>query len=387
MEINLIANTMVEPGMSGGNKIFIEIAKTWMNPQNKINIYTSDVGRDICEKNGLESAVFFTWTASRYSRLGIIGLYIMGIIRGILFTLKKKKATTTTVVWSTSDFWPDSIQGFLMSRGNAIWVASFPLVLPSPFSKEFRYRGLSVIKGVLAYITQFFSYRAIKWWADVVIIYGPYDVERFVTRTRSGDDIIVIGGGVDISLLRMIPTKTKEYLGVFLGRIHPQKGIIELIDIWKEVCELDRNARLAIIGTGDMEEEVRKKIAEYHLEGNVDMLGFIDGEDKVQIYKDSKVFLYPATLDHWSIAPVEAMMCGLPVITFDLPCLKSYPGIKGMKKVEAFNLSEFSRSIVTLSEDESEYRRLQSDAIEWANGWDWNIRAEKVMDRIKEAVK
>lgn len=386
MDIDIIANSMVEPGMSGGNKIFIELAKRWNNQSNKIRIYTSDVGKEICEKNGLGNVNFYTWSSKEYKKYGIIGLYISGIIKGILLPLEyetNKKA----VVWSTSDFLPDSIPGFLMSRKNSIWIAAFQLVIPSPFSKDFPYKGTGVFRGILAYTSQVFAYWIIKKWADIVIVFGEYDIKKFITQKREKDKVIAIGGGVDINLPDLVPLAVKRYDAVFLGRLHPQKGIMELIDIWKYICNVNNNARLAIIGNGEMGSYIREKIAQYNLTNNIDMLGFMDGIDKVKVFKESKVFLYPAILDHWSIAPVEGMICGLPVITFDLPCLKSYPAIRGIIRVPMFDLNAYAESIINLINDGALYKKVQSDAVEWAKSWDWNSRAEEVLNKIEEVHK
>ena len=54
--------------------------------------------------------------------------------------------------------------------------------------------------------------------------------------------------------------KSKKYDAVFIGRFHPQKGVLELIDIWKRVVNKKPQAKLAMIGDGPLMKKVQLKI-------------------------------------------------------------------------------------------------------------------------------
>ncbi len=87
------------------------------------------------------------------------------------------------------------------------------------------------------------------------------DVEKFITKRRNRDKIVVIYGGVDIGHSEEylasgngIPIEKRKYDACFVGRFHPQKGVLELIDIWKMVCKDNSYAKLAMIGIGPLEK-------------------------------------------------------------------------------------------------------------------------------------
>lgn len=63
--ISIIANTIIEPDMSGGNRIFIECAKRWLDEGIAIDVLTSDVGEKLCRDNGLNKAKYVTWSSYR----------------------------------------------------------------------------------------------------------------------------------------------------------------------------------------------------------------------------------------------------------------------------------------------------------------------------------
>jgi len=378
--ISIIANTIIEPGMSGGNRIFIECAKRWLEKGITIDVFTSDVGEKLCRDSGLNRANYITWASSKFKKLSAIVLYLIGTVKGCLIVMKKSPQMNRTIVYSSSDFWPDSIPAFIakLRNKNLKWIAAFYLFAPNPLSKESPYRGRKFLKGLLYWLSQIPTYWLMKKYADMVFVTNEPDREKFIDEKLTPNRVIAVRGGVDTETPDLVPEpKKKKYDAVFIGRFHPQKGVLELIDIWKYVCDVKKDAKLAMIGIGDLEERMKEKIEGYKLESRIDLLGFKDGLAKIKIFKESKVALYPATLDHWSMAPVEAMSCGLPLVTFDIPTLR-FLHPKGMIRTPCYDLKYFAEGIIKLMDDEKLYRKTREGAIAWAKEWDWDKRAEEI---------
>jgi glycosyltransferase involved in cell wall biosynthesis len=175
----------------------------------------------------------------------------------------------------------------------------------------------------------------------------------------------------------------KKYEAVFIGRLHPQKGVLELIEIWKLVCRRSPSARLAIIGNGELEDEVRALINRNGLSRNITMLGFMDGHEKIRVFKESRIVLHPATYDSGGMASAEAMACGLPGICFDLPALMTYYA-RGMIKIPRNDLQRFAEEITILLNDPGRYAMLSKEAVEQSKSWDWDLNASKVLEEIRE---
>jgi len=384
--ISIIANTIIEPGMSGGNRIFIECAKRWLDKGIAIDVFTSDVGEKLCRDNGLNRANYVTWTSSKFRRLGTVILYLIGTVKGCLIVMKKLRQIDKMIIYSSSDFWPDSIPAFIAKLRNKDlkWIAAFYLFAQNPFGKESPYRGRKFLKGLLYWLSQIPTYWLIKKYADMVFVTNEPDRVKFVNSRLTLDKVVAVRGGVDTKTPSLVPEpKRKKYDAVFIGRFHPQKGVLELIDIWRYVCDKKPNAKLAVIGKGDLEKRMKEKIREHRLENNIDLLGFKDGIEKIRIFKESRMALYPATLDHWSMAPVEAMICGLPLVTFDISTLK-FLHPRGMIRVPCYDLKSFAEAIGKLLNDKKLYQKTQRDSIVWAKEWDWDKRAEEILNKIKK---
>jgi glycosyltransferase involved in cell wall biosynthesis len=78
--------------------------------------------------------------------------------------------------------------------------------------------------------------------------------------------------------------------------------------------------RAVIVGDGPEKDALHRLVRERHLEKNVTFTGFLDDPDEVTaLMKASKVFVFPSIREGFGMAALEAMACGLPVVTVDHP--------------------------------------------------------------------
>jgi glycosyltransferase involved in cell wall biosynthesis len=396
MTFYIVANAagggLLQPGLSGGDRIVIECIKRWEKMGHKITVFLSKSGLVMFSRYGLKNVNFVVTsqvTFGQESFLNILVFELSALIHGFSSVLGQLEAKNGVVVYSASDFWPDSLPALIIKKRvkNVKLIASLNLFAPSPF-KDSVYRGRHFLKGVVYYLSQKLVYQLIRKYADMVFVTNEFDRWRFIDEKRlTPDRVIAVRGGVDTKSPLTVPEPEKKVFdAVFIGRFHPQKGVLELMDIWKYVCKRKEGAKLAMIGVGELEGEVKVKIREYGLENNVVLLGFKDGVEKLRIFKDSKVVVHPAIYDSGGMAACEAMACGLPGVSFDLPALKTYYP-KGMLKTPCFDLEAFVENILKLLEDEKLYQKTAKDALDWAQEWDWDKRAEFLLEKISDCLQ
>jgi len=293
---------------------------------------------------------------------------------------------------SGSDFWPDALPAIyykLKYPSKVIWVASFFLFAPKPWGKQSPYKGRNFFIGFLYWLTQKPIYYLVKKYANYILVTSLPDVGKFITPKRGKNKIIVIKGGIDIKPSKtyldsdkIIPMNKRKYDACFVGRFHYQKGVLELVDIWQRVCQKKPEAKLAMIGIGPLEDEVKGKIKKHGLEKNVELLGFRDGEEKYAVFKQSKIVVHPAIYDSGGMAACEAMAWGLPGVSFNLESLKSYYP-KGMLKTDCFNLVSFADKILKLLDEEKYYQKISFEALSWAREWDWQKKVQEFLEKVK----
>lgn len=104
---------------------------------------------------------------------------------------------------------------------------------------------------------------------------------------------------------------------VFLSRLHPEKGLLLLLEAMGTAVERGADLRLDVLGDGDPAyvAEVRARAAP--LGDRVRFFGHVHGEAKWQALAESDVFVLPSSHENFGIAVAEALAAGLPVVVSD----------------------------------------------------------------------
>ncbi|MEM3622985.1 MAG: glycosyltransferase [Candidatus Bathyarchaeia archaeon] len=180
-------------------------------------------------------------------------------------------------------------------------------------------RLVSLIKTFTFYVTLPFLKRA-----RAIISVSNFTAKALKVHGISNVKIFVSGNAVNtkyISNVKPLNAK-KSYDGVFVGRIAKEKGVFDLLNVWKKVVEEKNEAKLLIVGTGLELAIVKEKIGTLGLENKVFLRGHCSDRELYSLLKSSKVFIFPSLFEGWGIAVAEALACGLPVVAYDIPALK-----------------------------------------------------------------
>ncbi|MBI5358413.1 glycosyltransferase family 4 protein [Candidatus Amesbacteria bacterium] len=372
-KINIISIGATGTGMSGGDRIFIEFARYW-SKTNNVEIFTSLSGKRMCEVSDLPKRVeihLFKFGFIEYLHKIIYGIYL-----GLTLKIDKD-----SIVYSASEFWMDSLPAFILRlRFPKIkWVASWYQTAPNPivgFSG-----GRHRFSALLYWMAQMPIRPLISWKANFALVNNELEKKVFP------DKAIVVLGAVDTQKIKNFKLKIKNlpkvYDAVFQGRFHPQKGVVELIKIWRLVVNKIPSAKLAMVGDGPLMSDVKLKIKNLKLEDNVRLLGYIfDGDEKYKLFAQSKIVVHPALFDSGGMASAEAMAFGLPCVGFDLPAyVDYYPA--GMLKSKFNNLTDFSENILRLLVDKKQYSKISKQAEKLVfTTMSWDNRAGEVLNKI-----
>ena len=203
---------------------------------------------------------------------------------------------------------------------------------------------------------------------------------------RSPESVFAVLGGVDLAIPQSVPEpKKKTFDAVYIGRLHPQKGPMELMDVWKILTQKKSDARLAMIGSGPLDARCRAKAEKLGIAKNVEFFGFRDGVEKYKIIKSARVVVYPAVFDVGGMASAEALCCALPGVSFDLPPLRVYYP-RGWLKAPPGDFAGLADCIHRLLTDEKLYAETSKEAYAAGLEWDWNKRAKAMWDAIEKTI-
>lgn len=101
-------------------------------------------------------------------------------------------------------------------------------------------------------------------------------------------------------------------LAVYVGRLHRSRGLVSLVTAWEKVLAHRPNARLWLVGDGPQRTSLQQRIDARNLAGRVSLVGRFDEVDTLLAAAD--LFVLPSVEEDLSVALLEAMAAGLPVV-------------------------------------------------------------------------
>jgi glycosyltransferase involved in cell wall biosynthesis len=209
-------------------------------------------------------------------------------------------------------------------------IVGLPKVVHTPHTLAFQAKGCSTFQKWLYRIMEHFAGE----YTHTLIALSGKQKERFVSEELKNESRIkVIYNGVAIQhpdseqsdKLRasLCLAETEKIVG-FVGRLTEQKGLSELLQIAKQVCETDFRVTFLLLGEGSERLRLQTELKELGLTERVRLLGH--RTDIMPFYSIFDLLLMTSHYEGLPYAVLEAMSAATPVVAFDLPELR--PAIK-----------------------------------------------------------
>ncbi len=134
-----------------------------------------------------------------------------------------------------------------------------------------------------------------------------------------------IRNGVDLTeidaALKEFETTTRSHgnerrIG-FIGQMIPRKGIPDLLDMFDQLYQEERNLKLQLLGDGRQRLELEKETAGQCSAGAIEFLGF--RSDRLELLSHFDLFVMTSSLEGIPRCMMEAMAVGVPVVAYDIP--------------------------------------------------------------------
>jgi glycosyltransferase involved in cell wall biosynthesis len=129
--------------------------------------------------------------------------------------------------------------------------------------------------------------------------------------------IAIIPNGIDVppAAPKRQPTGERRTL-LYLGRLHPKKGLERLLDAWELIEDLHPDWQLDIVGPidGDYAQMLKGRI-DARANSRVRLAGPLYGEEKMNAYRQADLFVLPTLNENFAMTVAEALAQGTPVIS------------------------------------------------------------------------
>jgi glycosyltransferase involved in cell wall biosynthesis len=222
--------------------------------------------------------------------------------------------------------------------------------------------------------------------ASVIQVISNY-LGQFAKDMGATSPVEVVPNGVDIELFsketKLVPMK-KEKGDIFLvttSRLTKKNGIADVI---QSLVHLPNNVKFAIIGTGELEEELKTLTKKLQLEQRVMFIGFVPNHDLPAYLHQSDIFIRPSLSEGFGNSFIEAMAAGVPVITTPVGGIVDFleEGKTGLF-CEVKNPRSIAEQVELLINDNKLYRKIIINAYTMVSQkYTWNIVADEMKKRI-----
>lgn len=126
--------------------------------------------------------------------------------------------------------------------------------------------------------------------------------------------VAILPNGVDVGKAGIEPVKKRKEV-LFLSRIHPKKGIANLLQAWRDVAERHPDWQLIIAGPDELDHTREMKTLANKL--GVERCAFpgpLYGADKQRAYRQSSLYVLPTYSENFGMTVAEALAAGTPAI-------------------------------------------------------------------------
>lgn len=233
---------------------------------------------------------------------------------------------------------------------------------------------LNVIRPFMPLVQNIFSSRV-----NGIIYVSKITKKRWQPMCSKAIPSKIIYNGIDHGIY--VPAKNVSPQGtrlLFVGRLVQRKGLMYLLKAMRELVPAT-NVRLTIVGEGELRSELEHYVELHGLRDHVRFAGQVVGDQKAKYYQEADIFCAPYEGEAFSIAILEAMSSGLPVVGFQnasfREVFRKYPAPKLLVKSQ--DTRSLARAIRQLAGDCALRKKLRAWALQESSAYSWESVAKQ----------
>ena len=209
-----------------------------------------------------------------------------------------------------------------------------------------------------------------------VVIVPSKKVLTFHTSRFIGDRALVLHNGINLKrfqksvsqtekrrLLEKYGIRDNEKTLLVVSRLGKEKRIDDILKWMKELLKRDPGISLVIAGDGSYRNELKELSKKLNIDDAVTFTGRIEPEEIYRLYDIGTIFVSASDFEVNSLAYLEAMACGLPIVCRKDPCLEGVleDGVNGYSYEDG---DDFCRYIIRMLENADLRNELGKNARE-----------------------
>jgi glycosyltransferase involved in cell wall biosynthesis len=204
----------------------------------------------------------------------------------------------------------------------------------------------------------------------VTVIYGGVD-ERF--QPASDEAKAAVRARYDLGAAPLI---------LSLGTVQPRKNYEFLVRAFEPVARQAPHSLVIVGGKGWLDEGLSAEIERAGLTGRVRLAGFVADADLPALYSAADLFVFPSLYEGFGLPILEAMACGVPVITSNASSLPEVAmgdhGVPAAVMLSPHEEFAWTEAILRLLKDRDTRRNLAEAGLAQSTRFRWQKAAKEL---------
>lgn len=160
-----------------------------------------------------------------------------------------------------------------------------------------------------------------------------------------------------------------------LNKLEPRKNIVSVIHAFACLVDQQHLSDLSLVLAGRrgwLDDEIFKTAAQYpNLKNRIVFTGYVDDSDLAPLYSGALAFAYPSFYEGFGLPPLEAMQCGVPVITSNVSSLPEVVGDAGIL-IDPMDVDALSQAVFRIYSDSNYRQSLSGRGFAQARQFSWD---------------
>ena len=180
-------------------------------------------------------------------------------------------------------------------------------------------------------------------------------------------------------------TQQQNYF-LFVGTLHPRKNILRLLMAFNQFKKVTKSKMKLVLAGKKMwwTTEINAFFEQMEAKSDVVFTGRLSEQELIKITAAAYAITYVPIFEGFGIPLVEAMQCGVPVITSNVTSMPEVVEDAGLL-VNPFSEEEITQAMIRLAADENLRKELMLKSIQQATKFSWEKSAQLLMDAIMES--
>lgn len=174
---------------------------------------------------------------------------------------------------------------------------------------------------------------------------------------------------------------------LYVGTLEPRKNLPALIESYRRLVKAGgAKEHLVLVGKlGWGYEALLKQMHEPALRGKVHLAGYVDQQDLPAVYAGARLFVYPSLHEGFGFPPLEAMACGVPVISSRSSSLTENLE-DAAELVAPDDIAGLADAIRRLLTDDALWAHRRMQGFERASRYRWDHTAKQTLKSYEAAM-